>query len=201
MGYYFTGISYELSRAGYQVTMIKNTNVTFDLLTTQLNNYDVIIWRTSEYVYHHNTYWYVGETVNSTTMQKYANDFTLGYANMNAGVMGIGLEFFNEHFPSGSLSHVKLLVILASDSMVFSNYFVAAGAKAVVAVNGYLPLEFGITDDETWGLFADLANGQTVGEAVYVTVSPYTQSEPRDPLDSNLQLPFWYMGDGSVTIT
>jgi hypothetical protein len=201
MGYFYTEIKYELARAGYQVTMVKNTAVTFDFLTTQLNNYQVVIWRTGEYVYHHKTYWYVGETPNSATMSKYSSDFSLGWANMNAGVMGIGLEFFNEHFPSGSLSNVKLMVVLASDSIVFGNYFVTAGAKAVISVNGYLPLAFGYVDDSTAALFAGLVSGQTVNEAVYQTVSPYSNTEARDPLDNNYQAPLWYLGNGAETIT
>ena len=201
MGYYYTVIKYELARAGYQVTLVKNTAVTFDFLTTQLNNYDVVVWRTGEYTYHHVTYWYVGETVNSATMKKYSSDFSLGWANMNAGVMGIGLEFFNEHFRSGSLSNVKLMVALAPDSILFSNYFVTAGAGAAIAVNGYLSLAFGYVDDSTAALFAELASGQSVYQAVYNTVSPYTNSEARDPLDNNYQAPLWYLGNGAVTIT
>ena len=201
MGYYYTVMTYELARAGYQVTLVKNTHVTFDFLTTQLNNYDLVIWRTDEYTYHHVTYWYVGETVNSTTMAKYASDFAIGWANMNAGVMGISLEFFNEHFLPGSLSRVRVMDLLASDSILYANYFLTAGAKAVIAVNGAVSLAFGYADDSTAGLLAGLASGLTVYQSVYNTVSPYANTEPRDPLDNNYQPPLWYLGNGGETIT
>jgi hypothetical protein len=93
------------------------------------------------------------------------------------------------------------MVALASDSIIFGTYFITAGAKAVVSVNGYLSLAFGMTDDSTAALFAGLASGQTVYQSVYQTVSPYSNTEARDPLDSNYQPPLWYLGNGAVTIT
>ena len=53
-------------------SFLSNSAVTLDFLTTQLNNYDVIVWRTNTYSFAHTTYWYVGQTVNLAAERKYA---------------------------------------------------------------------------------------------------------------------------------
>ncbi len=194
-------MKYELAHAGYQVTFLADKAVTLDFLVTQLNNYDVIIWRTNKYTFHHATYWYVGETVSSAARQKYAADFAQGWVNGNAGILGISIEFFSKHFSLGSLRNVRLMILISSDSIIFANYFTNAGAKAAISCNGRITLTFGLIDDLTSALLSNLASGNTVLQSVYNTVAPFSRAQPKDPLDVSYSPPFWFSGDGGVTIT
>lgn len=202
LGYYDKAITYYLTHAGYQVTTLTNTAVTIDFLLTQLNNYNVVIWRTNTYNWKHVEYWYVGEKANSGIETKYASDFAKGWINGNAGIVGVSLSFFSNHFTSHILSNVKLMILISTDSNAFAPFFTTAGAGAVIFCNGPISLGFGLIDDLTNQLTANLASGKTVYYAVFDTVSPYSQnSQPKDPLDSNYAPPFWYVGDGTLTIT
>lgn len=201
MGYYATTLKYDLAHAGYQVSYLSNSAVTLDFLTTQLNNYDVIIWRTNTYSFAHTTYWYVGQTANVASEQKYANDFEQGRINWNAGILGISLQFLSAHLGKNSLTNVKLVVLISSDSVLMATYFINAGAKAVISCNGPITLAFGQIDDLTGALFYYLASGNTVYDSVFNTVAPSSKSQPEDPLDSFYSPPFWFTGDGTLKIT
>ena len=201
MGQYNAEITYYLQHAGYQVTTLTNTQVTVDLLLTQLNNYSIVIWRTNTYTWKHVEYWYVGELASSGIETKYANDFAQGWMNGNAGIVGVSLSFFSNHYTSGMLTNVKLMMLISSDSEAFANFFVTAGAAAVIICNGPVSLGFGQIDDLTNQVTASLAMGQTIYNAVYGAVSPFVQnSNPEDNLDSSYTPPFWYVGDGTLTI-
>lgn len=200
MGFYGKIITNDLMHAGYQVTFLNDSAVTIDFLLTQLNNYEVVIWRTDAYNFIHTTYWYVGERVNAVTQQKYASDFANGWINGNAGTLGVDIDFFMHHYSSGSLSNVKLMLLIASNSTPIGLILVGAGVHAVVACNGVISLQFGLVDDLTGQLISYLTSGLDVLDSVYNTVSPNSNMPPRDPLDSTYAPPFWFLGDGTVTI-
>lgn len=202
MGQYDRELTYYLGQAGYQVTTIKNTNVTINLLLTQLNNYSIIIWRTNTYTWKHIEYWYVGQLADAQLQTQYANDFVLGNMNGNAGIVGVSLNFFGEYFTTpGMLSNVKLMVLISTDSDAFATYFSNVGAQTVIFCNGPVALGFGLMDDLTTQVIGDMVAGQTVYAAVFNAVSPYVQnSNPEDPLDSSYSPPFWYEGNGTLTI-
>jgi hypothetical protein len=201
MGQYNKDITYYLSQAGYQVTTLNDTAVTIDFLLTQLNNYSIVIWRTNTYTWKHVEYWYVGEIASSGVETEYASDFAQGWINGNAGILGVSLGFFTEHFTSGTLSNVKLMILLSSDSDTFASIFVSAGATTVIFCNGAIGLGFGEIDDLTNQVIASLSMGQTVYNAVYGVVSPYVQNtNPDDPLDTSYTPPFWYQGNGSLVL-
>lgn len=202
MGHYNEMITYYLKHAGYQVTTLTNTQVTVDFLLTQLNNYNIVIWRTNTYNWKHVEYWYVGQLANSGIQTKYANDFAQGWMNGNAGIVGVSLNFFSNHFSSGMLGNVKLMMLISTDSNSFAGFFIKAGASTVVFCNGPIFLGFGQIDDLTNAVTASLAMGQTIYKAIYGVVSPYIQnSNNEDPLDSSYTPPFWYQGDGTLVIT
>ena len=202
LGRYDEMITYYLKHAGYQVTTLTNTQVTVDFLLTQLNNYNIVIWRTNSYIWKHVEYWYVGELASSGVETKYANDFGQGWMNGNAGIVGVNVNFFSNHYTSGMLSNVKLMMLISSDSGSFAGFFHTAGASAVVVCNGQISLGFGLMDDLTNELVAGLSKGQTLYNAIYTTVSPFVQNvQIEDPLDSSYSPPFWYLGDGTLTIT
>ena len=202
MGQYATDITYYLTQLGYNVTMLTNTQVTVDFLLTQLNNYSIVIWQTNTYTWKHIEYWYVGELANSGVETQYATDFANGWMNGNAGILGVSLGFFSNHFTSGMLSNVKLMILIATDSDSFAGFFINAGATTAIFANGAVDLSFGQIDDLTTQVVAGLFMGQNVYTAVYGVVSPFAQnSNPEDPLDSSYTPPFWYQGDGTLTLT
>ena len=202
MGQYEVEITYYLEHAGYQVTTLTNTQVTVDFLLNDLNNYNIVIWRTNTYTWKHVEYWYVGELATSGIETKYANDFAQGYMNGNAGIVGINLNWFSNHFTSGMLTNVKLMMLISSDSESFAGFFITAGATAVVFCSGPIDLGFGQMDDLANQVMAYLSTGQTLYNAVYGVVSPFIQNaNTEDPLDTSYSPPFWYQGDGTLTIT
>jgi hypothetical protein len=202
MAQYNKDITHYLNQLGYQVTTLTDSEVTLNLLLTQLNNYSIIIWRTNTYTWKHVEYWYVGQLANSAVETQYATDFAQGWINGNAGILGVSMNFFTEHFTSGVLSNVKLMILMSSDSDVFASTFVNAGATTVIFCNGAIGLAFGEIDDLTNQVVAGLTMGQSVYTAVYGAVSPNVQhSNPDDPLDTGYTPPFWYVGDGTLTLT
>jgi hypothetical protein len=201
MGEYEKNDAYYLSHAGYQVTFLTNKAVTVDFLLTQLNNYNIVIWRTNTYNWKHVEYWYVGEVASSGIQTKYANDFANGWINTNAGIVGVSLNFFTNHFTAHTLTNVKLLMLISSDSESFGEILYNAGANTVIFCNGPIALGFGLLDDVTTQVIASMSMGQNVYTAVYGAVSPFIQnSNPEDNLDSSYKPPFWYQGDGTLVI-
>jgi hypothetical protein len=201
MGIYRTYIMKDLTHAGYNVTFLHDTQVTADFLLNQLNNYDVVLWRTNIYTFNHQKFWYVGERDNPSTEQKYASDIATGWMNMNAGTIGVSTDFFTHHLSSGSLGNVKLVVLIASESDAIAPVLTNAGVSSVIFCNGFITLTFGTMDDLTGLLISNLAYGQNVYDAVFNTVSPYSNTTPRDPLDTSYTPPFWFNGDSTLTIT
>ncbi|HUK50869.1 MAG TPA: hypothetical protein VLV18_07515 [Terriglobales bacterium] len=202
MGFYGKMILGELQSAGYTVTVLADGNVTLDFLVSQLNNYNVIIWRTDAYTWMHREFWYVGQLSNSAIQEKYASDFTNGWINGNAGIVGVSLDFIYEHFPANSLSNVKLAVLMSTDSGAFAPVINSAGTKSVIYCIGSVSLSYSLIDDLTGQMLSYLVHGQSVYNAVWNTVSPFVNgSQPEDNLDSNYAPPFYFAGDGTVTIT
>jgi hypothetical protein len=201
MGYYSSRLESELGRAGYQVSFLADRAVTLDFLTTQLNNYDVVIWRTNLYSFNHVDYWYVGEVANPTTLAKYASDAAHGWVDWHVGILGVNVGFFQEHFSAHSLANVKLIVLISSYSVWIGGFLVNAGAEAVIMCTDPITLSWGLIDDFTVGLFSALAGGDTVLDSVFNLVAPSSITQPRDPLDSAYIPPFWFVGDGTVIIS
>jgi hypothetical protein len=202
MGYYETYMASRLRSARYAVTFLADKSVTINFLLTQINSYDIVIWRTNTYTWNHVTYYYVGELANTATEQKYASDFSSGWINANAGILGVTEDFISHHFTTGTLSHVKLMILISSDSSNIGSLLVRAGASSVIFCLGYVNLSFGILDDLTSQLVSYLTSGLNVYNSVFDTVNPYNNQAQllRDPLDTNYMPPFWFDGSSSLTI-
>jgi hypothetical protein len=201
--YYLSDIVYDLKYLGYNVTLLRDSQVTLNVLTTQLNNYDIIFWRTAAYNWAHINYWYVGQMADQATLQQYASDFSQGWADNTNGLLGVSIDFFFHHFPAGSLSNVKLAVLTASLSTFVANVFVAAGVKATIDYYGSFSLTFGTIDQVTLQIVAYLARGKDVYDSVMKTLSPYiTGYITPAPLEALTSMPpVWYLGDPTLTIT
>jgi hypothetical protein len=189
-----------LKNSGYNVTFLTDNAVKVDFLLNHLNDYDVVIWRTNTYTWAHEEYWYVGERTNAATELKYASDFAAGWLNDRTGVIGFGTAFATNHFSVNALGHIKLIVLISSDGDVLAPELITAGVSSVIFCNGHISLQFGLIDDLTTLLTSYLASGESVFNSVYDTVSPFNNAKPKDPLDSSYAPPFWFAGNGALTI-
>jgi 2-hydroxy-3-keto-5-methylthiopentenyl-1-phosphate phosphatase len=153
-------------------------------------------------VWAHTTYWYVGEVASQTTLNNYASDFADNVLDSHAGIIGVSPLFFQRHFSSIALSNVKLMILLSDMSSVIAPLFAKSGAQGVIFCINAVSLQFGIIDDLASQVVAYLSMGYTLYVSVWTTISPYLNNFPaEDPLDVNSPPPFWYLGDGSLTIT
>jgi hypothetical protein len=193
-------INNSLVRAGYTVTYAPDTAVTLNLLTTQLNSYDVIILRTNVYDHFHVNYYYIGQLDNPATALSYASDFATGTLDNSHGHLGASASFFFEHFPQGSLSNVRLFVVVTSMASALSSILINAGVKSVINFDGVFSLQFGVVDYLTSVVLEFLGRGYDVADSVSLTMAPFLNLNLRDPIDS-LSIPsLVYTGDYTVTI-
>jgi hypothetical protein len=191
-----------LTQAGYNVTYLKDGAVTLNFLLTQLNNYQVIIWRTDAYEngLSHRDYWYIGQQATKGIDQTYASDLASESLDNRDGILAAGVDFFSNHFTTNTLTNVKLLVLLSSMSTIIASSFLNAGVKAIIDFSGMVNFQFNWVDYLTTYVVQYLASGLSVSGAIYATYSPFQTMILRDPLDSMYIPAISYSGDPSVTI-
>ena len=190
-----------LTQAGYNVTYVENTAVTLNLLTTQLNNYNVVIWRSQVYEHNHIIYYLVGQMNDPTTQQAYASDFSSGWIDDSNGILGASIDFFTNHISQGSLPNVKLMILIASMSDSLASTFLSAGVRSIIEFTGVFSMQFGFADDIVTGIVEYLAQGNSVANSVALVINPYHDIVLEDPLDSPNIPNVAYTGDSTVTIT
>ena len=200
LGYYGGLMKSSLRNAGYSVTTLNDSRITLDFITRNLNNYDLIIWRTNSFIWNHETYWYVGEGTNQQTQSKYSADFNAGRANAQAGIIGVSASFFSYHYSPQSLKNLKLAILISSNSVTIATVLQSAGVQSVIYCMGTITLGFGIIDTYTAQLVAYLAMGQSVFTVVSNIHSPFTGTPQPQYLDTNYEPPFWYIGQPNLTI-
>lgn len=195
-----TMITKPLTAAGYIITYLTDDQITVKFLTTSLNNFDVIIWRTNTYVDGHTTYWYLGEAASATTLRDYSSDFASKWLDNSHGIIGVNPAYFQNHLGARSLWRVKLAILASSLSSSIAGFILNAGVRSVVAYSSTSSLQFSVVDNLTGTLIRYLSQGYNVGDAVANTIAPYLMMQPRDPLDS-IQVPqMAFSGDSAVTI-
>jgi hypothetical protein len=198
---YLSTIESYLWSAGYNVTVLTDSEITVNFLTTKLNNYDVVIWRTNAYNWLHVNYWYVGELSNHATLTAYASDYQAGWLDNTNGILGISIDFISHHFGPGSLSHVKLMMMISSISIFVGQFLIKAGVKSFIDFYAGFSLQFDLIDYITAHIIRSLTSGKNVGDSVTNTVSGFMNMKLADSLDQTYVPPVWYMGDGTVTLT
>jgi hypothetical protein len=196
-----SNINNSLTLAGYTVTYAADTAVTLNLVTTQLNAYDIIILRTNVYDHFHTTYYYIGQLDSSATALSYASDFATGALDNSHGHLGASISFFYNHFGHGSLSNVRLVVLVTSMASSLASIFVNAGVKSVINFDGVFSLQFGVVDYVTGVVIRFLARGYDVADSVSLTMAPFLNLNLRDPIDYLSVPSLVYTGDYTVTIT
>lgn len=194
---YLVEITTELKQAGYNVTFVKDGAVTVNFVTTQLDKYDVLIWRTNMYVHGNTTYWYLGEPGNQTTVAAYARAISIGTLDASNGLLGVSANFLNNNYGPKSLANVKLAILISSMSITIAQIFVNAGVKTTIDFYETLNAPLSLFDWVTKSLVDYLTTGNTVKDSIAKTIYNY---EYVSSLDDSYLPPISFLGDGNLQI-
>jgi len=191
---YLDKITTELKVAGYNTTFLSGSAITVHLITTQLDQYDIVIWRTDTYVRGDTTYWYLGQEGNQTI---YAGTIGIGMIDVTNGMLAVSANFFTNTFGPNSLTHVKLAILASSMSITIGQAFIAAGAKTTIDYYENFDAPAGLFDWVTWSLIGYLTSGNTVSNAIYKTIYNYEYS---GALDAGYLPPISLLGNGNLQL-
>ncbi len=194
---YMVDITKELTQAGYNVTFLKDAAVTVNFVTTQLDKYDVLIWRTDMYVHGNTTYWYLGQPGNQTTAAAYAKSISIGTLDASTGVLGVSANFFTNNYGPKSLSHLKLAILISSMSFTIAQILVNAGVKTTIDFYRPLTAPLSLFDWVTKSLVDYLTTRSTVRDSIAKTIYNY---EYVSSLDDSYLPPISFLGDGNLQI-
>ena len=194
---YIVDVTADLKQAGYNVTFVKGTAITVSLITSQLNNYDIVIWRTDMYLHGNTTYWYVGEQANQTTLAAYAGAISSRTIDASNGMLAVSANFLSSNYGPKSLSNVKLAVLISSNSITIAQIFIMAGVKTTIDFYHPLNAPLNLFDWVTKSLVAYMTTGSTVRDAIAKTIFNY---EYVSSLDDSYLPPISFLGDGNLQI-
>jgi hypothetical protein len=189
-----------LESAGYSVTFLADSFVTLSVLTNQLDEYDIVVWRTNAYEWNHVTYWYVGVMDNQVIRETYSTDFQKGWVDYSDGILGVSMDFFLHHYDSWSLANIKLAILISSNSAFLGNAFLGAGVKAIVDYTEPISLSFSIIDYVSTMVVRYLSSGISVQDSVLNVLTVFLTARHEDPLDPYYMPPLMWMGNGALTI-
>jgi len=194
---YLDEMTAELKEVGYSVTVVRGTAITVSFITTQLDKYDIVIWRTDMYVLGNTTYWYLGEQANQTTSEAYAGQISLRTIDVSNGVFAISPGFLSNNFGPKSLDNVKLAILISAMSITIGHILIRAGVRTTIDFFSPLNAPLSLFDWVTESLVDYLTTGSTVSDAVAKTL--YNYDFGNTPDDSYLP-PISFLGDGSLQI-
>ena len=191
---YLTQVSSELRQAGYNVTFLSGSSITIRLISTQLDRYNLVIWRTDSFTLGNSTYWYLGDADNETS---YEGAIGIGTVAVSNGMIAVNQEFFNKTYETNSLAHVKLAILISSMSITVAQSFIAAGVTTTIDFYQDLQAPPSLFDWVTQSLIGYLTGGNTVNGAIYKTIYNY---EYAGSLDDSYLPPISYLGNGNLLL-
>ena len=194
---YIVDVSADLKQAGYNVTFVKGTAITVSLITTQLNQYDIVIWRTDMYLHGNTTYWYLGEQSNQTTLEAYAGAISTRTIDASNGILAVSADFLSSNYGAKSLANVKLAILISSNSIAIAQIFIMAGVKTTIDFYQILNAPLNLFDWVTKSLVGYMTTGSTVRAAIAKTIFNY---EYVSSLDDSYLPPISFLGDGNLQI-
>ena len=206
---YIVEVTAELQQAGYNVTFVKGAAITVSFITTQLDKYDIVIWRTEMYVLGNTTYWYLGEQANQTTQEAYARAISIRTIDVSNGMLAVSADFLSSNFGPKSLANVKLAILISSTSVTVAQIFILAGVKTTIDFyqqslyqESPLPGEtvnapLSLFDWVTQSLVSSLTTGSTVSDSIAKTIYNY---EYVSSLNDIYLPPISFLGDGNLQI-
>ena len=182
-----------IEKAGYQVDVFLNGEVSIAFLETGLSNYDLIILRTDSFAYEGADYYCAGDPVTPKSSATFASQILLQEVHVSACV-GFSTKFIQHNYPSGSLR--GLVYVLAPSSANLSYVFRSAGASVFIGYTMDFSLRWGRMDAMTQKYFSYLANGETVIDASW-HLSLYLRAGHGITAD---WLQLYWVGDGNYVI-
>jgi hypothetical protein len=194
---YADTVATELREAGYNVTFLSSSSITLGLFTpVQLDQYDIVIWRTDSYTVGNTTYWYVGEQGNET----YAGTIGIRTVAILNGMVAVNSNFFSNNFGPNSLTHVKLAILMSSMSITIAQALIAAGVQTTIDL--YQTIDWTVAppsmlDWVTWSLVGYLTTGNDVRDSIYKTIYNY---EYGTYTESGYLPPLAFLGNGNLQI-
>jgi len=194
---YLDRVTAELKEAGYNVTFLSSNTISINLFTAaQLDQYDIVIWRTDTYVLGNTTYWYLGEQNN----ESYAGAMGIRSIAVSNGMLAVNEIFFSINFPQSSLTHVKLAILMSSMSITIAQALIAAGVRTTIDL--YQTFDSTVAppsllDWVTWSLVGYLTTGIDVRDSVYKTIYNY---EYAGSVQDTYLPPISFLGDGNLQI-
>jgi len=194
---YIVDVTADLKQAGYNVTFVKCAAITVSLITTQLNNYDIVIWRTDMYLHGNTTYWYIGEQANQTSQEAYAGAISSRTMDVSNGMLAVSADFLSSNYGPKSLTNVKLAVLISSNSITIAQIFIMAGVKTTIDFYQTLNAPLTLFDWVTKSLVGYMTTGSTVRDAIAKTIFNY---EYVSSLDDSYLPPISFLGDGNLQI-
>ena len=192
---YVDRVTAELKQAGYNVTFLDSSTISLSLFTaTQLDRYDIIIWRTDSYVLGNTTYWYVGQQYNQTV---YSGAIGIRTIEVSNGMLAVSANFFSTTFARNSLTHIKLAILMSSMSGTIAESLIAAGVKTTIDLYETLTAPPSLLDWVTWSLVGYLTTGSNVRDSIYKTIYNF---EYVGSLDDSYLPPLQFLGNGNLQI-
>lgn len=191
---YLNEVTTELRDAGYNTTFLSGSAITVNLITTQLDQYDIVIWRTDTYLWGNTTYWYLGQQGNQKT---YAGTIGIGTIDIRNGMLAVSADFFSTYLRPNSLTHIKLAILASSMSITIAQALIAAGVKTTIDFYQDLEAPPSLFDWVTWSLIGYLTTGTTVSQAIYKTIYYF---EYVGSLEDTYLPPISFLGNGNLLI-
>jgi len=152
-----------LQRAGYQVDVLQNEQVSISFLKTGLAKYDLIILRTDFFNDESLTYYCSGEPVTSETKGTYASEISA--KELKIGVcLGFSTLFLQDNYANGTLRH-GLVYALGGGTSELSGQFLRAGSSVFIGYDQAFSLQWGRMDAYSQQFLKYLVRGYSVKDA------------------------------------
>ena len=183
-----------LQRAGYQVDVLLNENVSISFLKTGLAKYDLIILRTDSFTLEGFSYYCSGETATFKSRATFAAEISSREVGI-AACVGFSMLFLQHYYPAGSL-RPALVYVLGGPSAELSSAFLSAGASAFIGYYEAYSIGWGRMDAYSQKLFEYLSQGYSVVDATMQMLA-YLKTGHGNTADWPAS---YWAGDGSFTI-
>jgi len=152
-----------LQRAGYQVDVLFNENVSIAFLGTELAKYDVIILRTDSFGYEGFDFYCSGEPV-ANARTRFAGEISSRELHVGACV-GFSVLFLSHSYPTGSL-RPGFVYAIGSTTAALSSTFLKAGAVAFIGYYEDKSLQWGRVDALSQKLLSYLSQGYSINDSI-----------------------------------
>jgi len=153
-----------LQRAGYQVDLLVNEEVSVSFLRTGLVKYDVIILRTDSFRWEGLDYYCSGEPATSGARKAFSREVSSRELRIGECV-GFSALFIQHNYPANSLRR-GLVFTIGSVSGGLASVFLAAGSAAFIGYYHEFSLGWGRMDCFSEKLLAYLSEGRSVRDSV-----------------------------------